>query len=353
MKKKYLILADGTSTHTMKWIKELVKSFEIYLVSFNGISEQIKKMGTCSGIFDFKINVNVKGSNYSALKHVVNVASIIKKVNPDYINAHYITSYGTVAVLAAMLCGYKRRVILSTWGTDILVTPWKNKVYFGLTKFLLNKASIVTSDSNYMTEIIHKIVKNVEVMTFPFGIESMPEVSFSEKNYQLCFSNRALEKNYNVDVVIKYFAEMHKVNSNIRLVIAHDGTEKQNLVKLVKSYAIENKVDFVGFLNENEQKEYYRKSGYYFSLPASDSTSVSLLEAMAYGCIPIVSDIPANKEWIINGENGLIVKDSICLEDVDERNAFKINRNIILKKAIWSDNIINFVNKIDESDNYG
>ena len=350
---KYLVLADGTSAHTVKWIKELVKRFDIYIISFNGVSEELRCLVPEGKNYDFKTDINVSGGNFVVLKYVLKVAEIIKMVAPSFINAHYITSYGTVAVLAAMLCGYKRRVILSTWGTDILVTPWKNKVYFGLTKFLLNKASIVTSDSNYMTEIIHKIVKNVEVMTFPFGIESMPEVSFSEKNYQLCFSNRALEKNYNVDVVIKYFAEMHKVNSNIRLVIAHDGTEKQNLVKLVKSYAIENKVDFVGFLNENEQKEYYRKSGYYFSLPASDSTSVSLLEAMAYGCIPIVSDIPANKEWIINGENGLIVKDSICLEDVDERNAFKINRNIILKKAIWSDNIINFVNKIDESDNYG
>jgi len=35
--------------------------------------------------------------------------------------------------------------------------------------------------------------------------------------------------------------------------------------------------------------------------------SVSLLEAMACGAVPIVSDLPANREVITNGKNGYIV----------------------------------------------
>jgi glycosyltransferase involved in cell wall biosynthesis len=43
------------------------------------------------------------------------------------------------------------------------------------------------------------------------------------------------------------------------------------------------------------------------SLPESDSVAVSVLEAMGHGCIPILSDLPANHELVEDGENGLIL----------------------------------------------
>ncbi|MEA3477980.1 MAG: glycosyltransferase, partial [Bacteroidota bacterium] len=55
-------------------------------------------------------------------------------------------------------------------------------------------------------------------------------------------------------------------------------------------------------------REYYKKAMFYVSVPQSDATSISLLEALAYGCIPVLSDLPANWEWVENGRNGLIVK---------------------------------------------
>ena len=86
---------------------------------------------------------------------------------------------------------------------------------------------------------------------------------------------------------------------------------------------------------------YYRKCGYYISVPKSDSTSVSLLEAMSYGCIPIVSNIPANTEWIEDKINGLYYERSKIPEFLC--NAFRINREIIRERAIWSNNIKKFV----------
>src|SRR4029079_13645664 len=40
----------------------------------------------------------------------------------------------------------------------------------------------------------------------------------------------------------------------------------------------------------------------YVSASRSDSTSQSLLEAMAAGALPVVSDIPGNREWVTDGE---------------------------------------------------
>jgi glycosyltransferase involved in cell wall biosynthesis len=44
-----------------------------------------------------------------------------------------------------------------------------------------------------------------------------------------------------------------------------------------------------------------------FVSPAwSDGNNVSLNEAMASGCFPIATDIPANSQWITHGVNGFL-----------------------------------------------
>ena len=41
MKDRYLILADGKSPHTLKWVKELCNYFELSLITLNGYDEQL------------------------------------------------------------------------------------------------------------------------------------------------------------------------------------------------------------------------------------------------------------------------------------------------------------------------
>ena len=104
--KKYLILADGSSPHTLKWAKELKKYFNIYMISFNGISDEIKEMIDNNKLYDLRVNISVSGENINVLKKILSVKKIIEKIDPCYINAHYITSYGSVAIAAAMLSNY-------------------------------------------------------------------------------------------------------------------------------------------------------------------------------------------------------------------------------------------------------
>jgi L-malate glycosyltransferase len=54
---------------------------------------------------------------------------------------------------------------------------------------------------------------------------------------------------------------------------------------------------------------WYRDADIYISPSHVDGSSVSLMEALACGLPCLVSDIPANKEWIIEGENGWLFKD--------------------------------------------
>src|SRR5574344_813613 len=80
---------------------------------------------------------------------------------------------------------------------------------------------------------------------------------------------------------------------------------------------------------------YYSIATIWVSIPMSDSTPISMIEAMRAECVPIVSDLPAMHEWITDGVNGVIVKD---LEgdflsqvfNLDFSKAIKINRDIAM-----------------------
>ena len=63
-----------------------------------------------------------------------------------------------------------------------------------------------------------------------------------------------------------------------------------------------------------------------------------MLEALAYGCIPVLSDLPANWEWVESGRNGLIVKhlDANFLKKalkLDQAEVAAINREIIEERG--------------------
>jgi glycosyltransferase involved in cell wall biosynthesis len=159
-----------------------------------------------------------------------------------------------------------------------------------------------------------------------------------------------LKSLYRIDKIIEGFAKLIEQGNpeNWKLVIGAVGEEKQSLIELTQKLNIDAHVKFVGWLEKEQNSYYYNISKYYISIPESDATSISLLEAMAAGCIPILSDLPANREWIKDGENGLIVADlnSNYIKDalkINVGNAIKINREIIAQHGTKEANKAKFI----------
>lgn len=347
-KPRYLIFGNAESVHLLKWACELVKYFEVIIVSPLGVHEQIRNLVPENNIYALNLKLNPEGGNVKMLTKFFLFKRIIKKIQPDIVNAHYITSHGYIAALIRRYFGGKFILIQSAWGSDVLVTPWRNSLYRCITRFSLNNADLATSDSKYMSSVIAKL-SPTKCLTFPFGLDKMPEVSFEEKDPDLCFSNRALTENYNIEKVIYAFAVMAMKNDNARLIISNDGPKRQELIDLTKNIGMQDRIEFRGFLAAKDQNEIYKKATYYFSLPTSDSTSVSLLEAMAYGCVPILSDLPANCEWVQNKKNGTIFtsKEEYLSDLPDRKVAFEENRNIISQRAIFGENIKTLVDLLN------
>ena len=113
-----------------------------------------------------------------------------------------------------------------------------------------------------------------------------------------------------------------------------------------------DKVTFTGRVDAPTQAAHYARATWFLSLPQSDSVSVSVLEAMAHGCVPLLSDLPANREVIGDSARGLIVG---SLDDLPARmaalDALKLagsNRDWVAAKGLFEPHVQRFLTRLKE-----
>jgi glycosyltransferase involved in cell wall biosynthesis len=252
------------------------------------------------------------GGNAALLLQLPRLARWLQRVDADWVHAHYLTSHGTLAWLARALFGLRAQLVGSAWGSDILDTPQRSALLRGLTSRVLRACALTTSDSQVMAARMRELGAG-EVMVFPFGLEAMPSAASASaaKDDTLFFANRGLEPIYQPQRVLQQFAAL--AGEHGRLVVANDGTLRAALQQQAQALGLQDRVQFVGRLDADTQATHYARARWYLSLPRSDSVAVSVLEAMAHGCVPILSDLPANRELVRDGDNGLIVPDGALL----------------------------------------
>lgn len=300
---KICFLGDASSVHMHKWINFFKSiNWEVYVISFREYQMDGVKIINLGETH----SVNSNGGNFQYLLRLSKIKNIIKDIKPNLINAHYITSYGFIAALTK-----NRPLVLSAWGTDILVTPRKNLLYKLITKYALKKADLITSDSKNMTEEIEKLLENTkkQIVTVPMGVDVelfKNNTNVNEKSIKI-LSLRSLDENSNIEVIIKAFSKVLSRYPNAFLYIGNDGPLKKELLDLSRKLNIHEKIEFLGFVDRQSIVKLFKECGYYISIPTSDATSVTLLEAMAAGIYPIVSNIAANKEWIEDCVNGSVI----------------------------------------------
>ncbi len=344
--KKYVIFGDASYPHIYKWYLALSEHYDVHVISFE-FGDNIKF--SYRNLHSINVVTNQNGGNFKLLAYIPQILKILRSINPDIVNAHYLTSYGFITALLKPFLP-KTKLVMSAWGSDILVTPQKNLVYKYITKFTLKCADLITSDCHYMSDVINQLVKKGNVSTFPMGIDESQVLMNTEKQSVFTFlSLRTLVKNSNFDLIIEAFNKVHLLHPNTQLLIAHKGSEEAYLKTKVRDLGITNSVKFLGFLTAEELKHAMSSSHVYLSMLTSDAVSVSLLETMASEMIVIASDLPANKEFITDLENGFIASissknissamlQSLVMSDAARELMYSKCRDIILKKAIWKNN---------------
>lgn len=308
---RYVLVGDGQSPHLLKWAQALREvagpRLALHLVSSRGALPDLEALVPPERRLLLHTQPRASGGNIGLLAHLPRVARWLRQVQPQVLHAHYLSSHGTLAWLARILWRVPGVFVASAWGSDILVAPQRSALMRLITSRVLRACDLSTSDSQHMAERMRELGAR-SVSVFPFGLPALPDPAPPGlREPHRWFSNRALEPWYRIDRVLDLFAAVAATDPQAHLVVAHEGSCRAALERQAHALGLSERIAFVGRLNAERQDEEYRRAQWYLSLPETDSVSVSVLEAMAHGCIPVLSDLPANRELVQQGVNGWIL----------------------------------------------
>lgn len=307
---RYALVGDGHSPHLAKWARALAPRVELWVASSTGLHADIRACVPAQRCLELGTQPRAAGGNVGLLRQLPRLARWLAAVDADWINPHYLSSHGTLVWAAKRVWRLRGRILASAWGSDVLVTPQRQALHRWALRRVLAGASLATSDSEHMAEQMRRFGSR-EVMVFPFGLEAMPLATPSaSKQPWLVYANRGLEPIYRPERVLQWFQSLAAWQPQARMVIANDGSLRAGLQAWVHEQGLGDRVSFVGRLGPDAQNEWYHQAQWFVSLPASDSVAVSVIEAMAHGCIPVLSDLPANRELVTHAVNGLVLSDA-------------------------------------------
>jgi glycosyltransferase involved in cell wall biosynthesis len=151
-------------------------------------------------------------------------------------------------------------------------------------------------------------IKSCRIEIIPNGVEVLKEKVKRKKDgvLKICFAGRLIARKQ-VDIVIQSASIMKsKGLIDFHVYIIGDGPEKQNLVDMTMSLGLNKYVSFTGKLENGRVLEYLNKMNALVLPSLSEGMSNSLLQGCSSGCVPLVWDIPQNKNIVEQAKNGFI-----------------------------------------------
>jgi len=111
-----------------------------------------------------------------------------------------------------------------------------------------------------------------------------------------------LNTNKDPETVVKAFLEYTKVNPAARLYMIYQTTEK---LREIEALCVNQEaIKLIGQQQHDELQHWYSAADYFITGSHRESCGYALLEAMACGCVPIVTQIPSFMKITGNGKAG-------------------------------------------------
>ena len=282
--------------------------------------------------------------------------AIVGRFRPDVIHAGPLTD---CAYLSTAIAG--TAVVACSWAFDVLFEIRGDPIAESLARQSLRHCAGLLVDCKTVFDACRRLADREfpHCAILPWGITPPPRVCAPMNlrsragwpgDAAVVFSTRSFERVSDVPTLISAFAIARSRRPNLRLALAGDGSQRRALEDQAAAAGLGGAVRFLGQLADDEVFSCFCESDIYASCALCDGTSVSLLEAMSAGIMPLVTDIPSNREWITPPTNGWLASPgapgvfaAAMIEAADvtpERRAGirAQNRRQVAERADWNAN---------------
>jgi glycosyltransferase involved in cell wall biosynthesis len=247
---------------------------------------------------------------------------LLSKRKPDVMNIHFLGSQAPYAILASKLL--KIKCVVSLHGDDVEGLPYRSGIDRWLFKKSLQAADDVTACSQYLLNEAKKIVPEIGPKSTAIWNGINPEEYnniqpyIHPRPYILAAGRFVYQKGF--DLLLRAYRLLLDRAEKVDLILAGDGLEKDNLLKLAKELGLSivikesgdgitpdtktNMILFRGRAERNEMKSLMKGCRLFVIPSRKESFGIVALEAFASGKRVVAGKTGGLTEIIHEGENG-------------------------------------------------
>jgi L-malate glycosyltransferase len=335
---RILYFSRSYSTHDYRFLASLEKTnHEVFFLQLEASRRQTE---------DRPVPRNVQQIPWAGGQHefrwrdvprlALDLRRLTKKIKPDLIHAGPIQTCAFISLLSGF-----RPVLTMSWGYDLVQEADRNRWMRWVTRYTLQRSAYFISDAKVSRDkAVAFGMAPEKTVIFPWGIDlksfhpkPMTDTKPSTRGRKpiTLFCNRTWEEIYGVDVLAKAFVRIATIDPKINLILLGRGSQGARIRQILMSGGVLDRVHFGGHVTQMDLPRWYHMADLYISPSHVDGSSVSLMEALASGLPCLVSDIPGNKEWIVDGENGWLFRDG-DVDDLSEKILYAIKNRRSFKK---------------------
>ncbi len=227
------------------------------------------------------------------------------------VHAHWVIPQGVAAWIMRVFCPGVP-LLVTSHGADVY--GLRGRLAWWLKRRVYGACAAVTVVSNAMADELRRHVPGIDVRVAPMGVDLrelfVPRTALAGRR-GLVFVGRLVEKK-GVDVLLEAFAQARQSDPSLQLRIVGQGPYLQALQQLATSLGIGADVEFVGAVPNAQVPELLSRHAIAVvpSVVAEGGDQEGLglvaVEAMGCGCAVLASDLPALRDVVQQGQNGLL-----------------------------------------------
>lgn len=375
---RVLYVADGRSPIALNWIRFFVEQGdEVHLASLYACQPDLElaSLTVLPVAFTRAAEISDQGKAGGLIKKLApsgvrtwlkqrlvprtldraagRLAALAQNLQPELVHAMRIPYEGMLAARAKANYSMTAPLLVSVWGNDFTLHAASSSRMVALTRATLQQADGLHSDCQRDLRLANQwgYPKNRPAAVLPGagGVQLEvfhPAEAHSEAKELTIINPRGLRAYARSDTFFESAAAIAAARPEVKFLCPAMAGEPE-AIAWVKELDLQQTVELLPRQSREQMAALFRRAQIALSITTHDGTPNTLLEAMACGCFPIAGDIESLREWIDNGENGLLVDPGSPQElttavlhaagDVRMRRAAReTNLQLVREKAAYS-----------------
>ena len=233
------------------------------------------------------------------------IRQVLAEIGPDIVHVHDLTTgFGWLACRPGF-----RPYVLSAWGSDLYLVMSRSPSDRLVARLQLRDAAIVTADSDDLRRAAirmgarrdraHTIHEGVDLARFhPAQPDPALRSKLQLEGSRVVFSPRQIAPLYEHLSVVRALAALP---DDVVLLLSARNAHPDYLRTVEECAAREgvaHRLRIVPTIDHDEMPAYFRLADVVVSVPRSDATAATILEALACGRPVVASALPSPREWL-------------------------------------------------------